>query len=75
LPAALVLWNPAGGWMDVCCECQVLSGRGTVPAMSRSPVQSSPTDCDASLFDIGTSRIRRRCPALGRIATGKKRKA
>jgi hypothetical protein len=26
-PAEIVVWNPTG-WMDVCCECCVLSGRG-----------------------------------------------
>jgi hypothetical protein len=55
------------GWKFVvsvrCCQVEV-------SAMSRPPGQKSPTDCDASLCDLGTSRIRRPLPALGRIATG-----
>jgi len=26
--AGIVVWNPAGAWMSVCCECCVFSGRG-----------------------------------------------
>jgi hypothetical protein len=36
--------------MFVCCECCVLSGRGLCDELS--PVQRSPTDCDASLCVI-----------------------
>jgi hypothetical protein len=43
-----------------------------VSATSWSLVQGSPTDCDASLCDLETSRMRRPWPALGRSATRKK---
>jgi hypothetical protein len=45
--AEIVGSNPAGGMDVVCCECCVLSGRGLCDGWSL--VQSSPTDCGASL--------------------------
>jgi hypothetical protein len=47
----------------VCCQVEV-------SATSRKLVHRSPANCDASLCDLGTSRMRRPWPALGRSATG-----
>jgi hypothetical protein len=46
---------PPGAWMFFCCECCVLSGRSLCDG---SLLQSSPTDCGASLYVIKKPRKR-----------------
>ena len=60
----LRLWVriPRGAWMFVCCVCCQVE----VSATSWSLVQRNPTDCDASLCDLETSRMRRPWPAAPR---------
>ena len=48
-PAETAVSNPTGG-MDVCFECCVLSGRGICDELIL--VQTSPTECGASLCVI-----------------------
>jgi len=57
--------------MDICLL--LVGCQAEVSAMSIPPVQRSPTDWDASLCDLHTSRIRRPWPAFGLIATGGRR--
>ena len=59
--------------MFVCCECWVLSGRGLCDELITRPEESYRLWC-VVVCDIETSRMRRPWPALGRSATGKKRK-
>jgi len=61
---------PPVAWMFVCCECCVLSGRGLCDELITRPEESYRLWCVA-VFDLGTPRIRRPWPALGRSATRK----
>jgi len=63
---------PPGAWTLVCCECYVLSGRGLCDELITRPEESYRLWC-AVVCDLGTSRMRRQWPALGRSATEKKR--
>ena len=67
----LRLWVriPSGAWMDVCCECCVLSGRGLCDALITRPEESYRLWC-VVVCDLETSRMRRPWPTLGRSATG-----
>ena len=62
---------PPGGWMFVCCECCVLSGRGLCDELITRPEESYRLWC-VVVCDLETSGMRRPWPALGRSATGKK---
>ena len=55
--------------MSVCCECCVLSGRGLCDALITRPEESYRLRC-VIVCDLGTLRMRRPWPALGRSATG-----
>jgi len=59
--------------MFVCCECCVLSGRGLCDELITCPEESYRLRC-VVVCDLETSRMRRPWPALGRIATAKKKK-
>ena len=61
---------PPGAWMFVCCECCVLSGRGLCDELITRPEESYWLWC-VVMCDLGSSRMRRPWPALGRSATGK----
>ena len=65
--AEIVGLNPAGG-MDVCCEWCVLSGRGLCDEQVTRPEMSYLLQC-VVMCDLGTTRMRRSWPALGRSAT------
>ena len=59
--------------MFVCCECCVLTGRGLCDGLIIRPEESYRLWC-VVLCDLETSsRMRRRWPALGCSAIGKKR--
>jgi len=58
--------------MFVCCECCVLSGRGLCDELITRPEESYQLWC-VVVCGLGTSRMRRPCPALGRSATAKKK--
>ena len=60
---------PPGAWMSVCCECCVLSSRGLCDGLITRPEESYRLWC-VVVCDLGTSRMRRPWPALGRSATG-----
>ena len=64
---------PRGVWMFVCCECCVMSGRGLCDELITRPEESYRLLC-VIVCDLGTSRMRRPWPALGRSATGKRKK-
>ena len=64
---------PPGTWMFVCCECCVLSGRGLCDELITRPEESYRLWC-VVVCDLETSIMRRPWPALGRSATGKKKK-
>ena len=64
---------PPGAWMFLCCECCVLSGRGLCDELITRPEESYRLWC-VVVRDLETSRMRRPWPALGRSATGWKRK-
>jgi hypothetical protein len=59
--------------MFVCCECCVLSGRGLCDGLITRPEEFYGMWC-VVVCDLETSRMRKSCPALGRRATGDKRK-
>jgi len=59
--------------MFVCCECCVLSGRGLCDGLITRPEGSYRMWC-VVVCDLETSRMRRPWPALGRSATGNKKK-
>ena len=63
---------PPGAWMFVCCECCVLSGRGLCDELITRPEESYRL-CWVIVCDLETSRMRRPWPALGCIATVKKK--
>jgi hypothetical protein len=67
--AETVVSNPAGGWMSVCCECFVLSGRDLCDELITHPDKSYWLWC-YSVCDLELSRIRRPWPTLGHSATG-----
>jgi len=71
----LRLWVriPTGSWMSVCCECCVLSGRGLCDELITRPQESYRLWCFV-VCDLETSRMRRPWLALGRSATGKKKR-
>jgi len=56
--------------MFVCCECCVLSGRGLCDELITRPEESYWLWC-VVMCDLGSSRMRRPWPALGRSVTGK----
>jgi len=66
----LELWVriPPGAWMSVCVECCVLSGRGLWDGLITRPEKSYRLWC-VVVCDLGTSRMRRPWPVLGRSAT------
>ena len=64
---------PQAGWMFVCCECCVLSGRGLCDKLITRPEEFYWLWCIV-VCDLETSRMRRPWPALGRSATAKKKK-
>ena len=47
---------PPGGWMFVCCECRVLSGRGLCDELITRPEESYRL-CRVVVCDLETSRI------------------
>jgi len=55
--------------MFVCCECCVLSGRGLCDELITRPEESYRLWC-VVVCDLGTSRMSRTWPALGRSTTG-----
>jgi hypothetical protein len=59
---------PRVAWIFVCC---VLSGRGLCDELITRPVESYRLWC-VVVCEIGTSKMRRPWPALGRSATEKK---
>ena len=68
----LRLWVriPPGTLMSICCECCVLSDRGLCDELITRPEESYQMWCVVEC-DLGTSRMRRPWPALGRSATKK----
>ena len=56
---------PPGAWIFVCCECCVLSGRGLCAELITRPEESY-LFLYVVVCDLGTSRMRRPWPALGR---------
>ena len=63
---------PPASWMFVCCEVCVLSGRGLCDELITRPGESYRLWC-VVVCDLGTSRMNRPWPALGRSATAKKK--
>ena len=63
-----------GVWMFVCFECCVLSGRGLCDELITRPEESYRLWC-VVVCDLETSRMRRPWPALGRSATGGKKRS
>jgi len=59
--------------VSVCVECCVLSGRRLCDGLITRPEESYRLSCVA-VCNLETSRMRRPWPALGRSATGKKKK-
>jgi len=59
--------------MSLCCECCVLSGRGLCDALITRPEESYELWC-VIVCDLETSRVRRPWTALGRSATGGKKR-
>ena len=68
----LRLWVRIPPGAFVCCECCVLSGKGLYVELITRPEESHRLWCIA-MCDIGTTRMRRPWPALGRSATGQKK--
>ena len=69
----LWVWIPPGTWTFMSCEFCVLSGRGLCDGLITRPEGSYRMWC-VILCDLETSsRMRRPCPALGRIAIGGKK--
>ena len=64
---------PPGAWTFVCCECCVLSGRVLCDELITRPEESYRLWC-AVVYGLETSRMRRSWTALGRSATGKRKK-
>ena len=74
----LACWNCGfefrrGTWMFVCCECCVLSGRGLCDELITRPEECYRLWCVA-VCDLEIPGMGRPCPALGRSATGGRRR-
>ena len=69
----LWVWIPQGTWMSVCVECCVLSSRSLCDGLITRPEKSYRLWC-VVVCDLETWRMRRPWPALGRSATGRKRR-
>jgi hypothetical protein len=70
-PAEIVVSNPTGAWMFVCCDSCVLWGRGLCDELITRPEESYRMWC-VVVCDLETLRMRRPWPALGRSAKAKK---
>jgi hypothetical protein len=69
-PTEIVVSNPTGAWIFVCCECCVLSGRGLCDELITRPEESYRLWC-VVVCDLETLRMRNPWHALGRSATKK----
>ena len=55
-PAEIMGSKPTGGWIFVCCECRVLSGRGLCDEVFTRPEESYRVCC-VVVCDLETSRM------------------
>ena len=70
--AEILVSNPAGARMFVCCECCVFSDRGLCDELIIRPEESYRLWC-VVMCDLETSRVWWPWPALGLKAKGRKK--
>jgi hypothetical protein len=67
--AEILVSNPAGGWMSICCECFMLSSRDLCDELITHPEESYRLWCYVGC-NLEPSRLRRPWPTLGHSTTG-----